>query len=71
MDFLIHWLPGPVVATVQCQGLTSAGSWELITVDMLGVVAARPGCNTILDIIRTWFHCIVTEKWMNVKYTLK
>ena len=22
MDFLIHWPPGPVVATVQCQGLT-------------------------------------------------
>ena len=21
MDFLIHWPPGPVVATVQCQGL--------------------------------------------------
>ena len=52
--------------------VTSAGSWELITVDMLGVVAARPGCNTILnDINRTRFHCIVTEKGMNVKYTLK
>ena len=24
MDFLIHWPPGPVVATVQCQGL-----WEM------------------------------------------
>ena len=23
MDFLIHWPPGPVVATVQCQGLDS------------------------------------------------
>ena len=23
MDFLIHWPPGPVVATVQCQGLES------------------------------------------------
>ena len=22
MDFLIHWPPGPVVATVQCQGLS-------------------------------------------------
>ena len=22
--------------------------WELITVDMLGVVSARPGCSTIL-----------------------
>ena len=21
VDFLIHWPPGPVVATVQCQGL--------------------------------------------------
>ena len=21
MDFLIHWPPGPVVTTVQCQGL--------------------------------------------------
>ena len=21
MDFLIHWPPGPVVATVECQGL--------------------------------------------------
>ena len=21
MDFLIHWPPGPVVATVQCQGM--------------------------------------------------
>ena len=21
MDFLIHWPPGPVVATVQCKGL--------------------------------------------------
>ena len=24
MDFLIHWPPGPVVATVQCQGLDEA-----------------------------------------------
>ena len=23
VDFLIHWPPGPVVATVQCQGLTA------------------------------------------------
>ena len=23
MDFLIHWPPGPVVPTVQCQGLLS------------------------------------------------
>ena len=23
MDFLIHWPPGPVVATVQCQGLNA------------------------------------------------
>ena len=23
MDFLIHWPPGPVVATVQCQSLLS------------------------------------------------
>ena len=22
VDFLIHWPPGPVVATVQCQGLS-------------------------------------------------
>ena len=45
---------------------------DLITLDMLGVVAARPGCNTILShMIFTWFRCIVTEKWMNVKYTLK
>ena len=25
MDFLIHWPPGPVVATVQCQGLQRTG----------------------------------------------
>ena len=25
MDFLIHWPPGPVVATVQCQGLNCPG----------------------------------------------
>ena len=28
--------------------VTSDGSWELITVNMLGVVAVRPGCSTIL-----------------------
>ena len=26
MDFLIHWPPGPVVATVQCQDRSTVGS---------------------------------------------
>ena len=27
LDFLIHWPPGPVVATVQCQGLVELESF--------------------------------------------
>ena len=33
MDFLIHWPPGPVVATVQCQGLPCV--WETLKVHRL------------------------------------
>ena len=33
MDFLIHWPPGPVVATVQCQGLMRSQG-------------KRPGCGS-------------------------
>ena len=28
MDFLIHWPPGPVVATVQCQGLAMIVNYD-------------------------------------------
>ena len=45
------------LATDQC--------WELIIVNnMLGVVAARPSCSTIL---MTQFSWIVTEKGMSIK----
>ena len=30
VDFLIHWPPGPVVATVQCQGLRTNGNIWLV-----------------------------------------
>ena len=30
MDFLIHWPPGPVVATVQCQGLVIIEFMQLL-----------------------------------------
>ena len=35
MDFLIHWPPGPVVATVQCQGLCRRAKFEPIFIGIL------------------------------------
>ena len=35
VDFLIHWPPGPVVATVQCQGVDSL--FQIETITMLGL----------------------------------
>ena len=35
MDFLIHWPPGPVVATVQCQGLTSIHVGETLQMSLM------------------------------------
>ena len=35
MDFLIHWPLGPVVATVQCQGL------RLVQVEVVGLSPGR------------------------------
>ena len=34
VDFLIHWPPGPVVATVQCQGLALPLVIAVIRVDL-------------------------------------
>ena len=36
MDFLIHWPPGPVVATVQCQGLQGVRKSLIYTKKSLG-----------------------------------
>ena len=38
MDFLIHWPPGPVVATVQCQGLVSVLSNSVCARFIMGVL---------------------------------
>ena len=42
MDFLFHWPPGPVVATVQCQGLTGNLylSWPKLH-------RCQPSCNRV------------------------
>ena len=45
MDFLIHWPPGPVVATVQCQGLLQNDPWEFFA-------------GTMLTVSVTWLCCI-------------
>ena len=48
MDFLIHWPPGPVLATVQCQGLQykDVSFAEAAVVGERGVQAATgPGLD--------------------------
>ena len=57
MDFLIHWPPGPVVATVQCQGLArnpamtrceKPSHWSLAVLP-LTVIFSAAGCKKELD----------------------
>ena len=44
MDFLIHWPPGPVVATVQCQGLVST---TVIIASCLGSTTSNRVINEV------------------------
>ena len=46
--FGLHYVIACNSEVVSCMFSHCDQCWELITVDMLGVVAARPGCNTIL-----------------------
>ena len=66
MDFLIHWPPGPVVATVQCQGLEVVGEVDeiLISSDRVPMVDLKGHtikCNftqgTILPTGRSMVEC--------------
>ena len=44
MDFLIHWPPGPVVATVQCQGLTMQ-----FALSFMYFICVYPGCKMLRE----------------------
>ena len=58
MDFLIHWPPGPVVATVQCQGLRV--KW--------GVSCQRWGCHYDHGLVSCDWQCRVKSQGQQVKH---
>ena len=45
MDFLIHWPPGPVVATVQCQGLYCSYNFIISIYILLSVYTLIHDCS--------------------------